>query len=516
MFGSDPGTWTPAEAGGFSLLSARSWSSRWYAWAALLVSAYLVVAWVGWQRTLIGTEVWALYHAGQPFTRQLQSVRNDLVHPPLMYLVERLWLGEFGQSDSAAKALALVINLPTFFLFTWLAHRVTTHWRLASFLFLSLYLKVGSTPNQVRMYGLGLLLTVAAMVLWERWRESARAQTLAAWTLIVLLLIYSHLFGALLLLAFCAANWLCGPRRWAFTFAASIPAVAFLPWLLYVLPVYESRGLAQNLEWVPKSIPVGLGILSYGLLGEFRIHSVEARVVLAFVAGLVHLTLLFLGWRVARRLWPPPGKPAPARLWFWVTALLACVPIGMLVFFSLVVKPAVHWRFVLGVLPAYWLLVVLVCQESGRVGRLLLCRVLLVWVLASLGVSFARMGIPSASRQAALLLVREQRPSDLILCRSSCNELYWELTHHLGRAGHIEIPVSTPVADRLSVVPQITLETANLAGVDHVWLFADKGAEADSFISSLSRRGFALKKEIPVQGNVLLLFSRTNTPSPAG
>ena len=480
----------------------------WLNWSLFFVAAYLIISLVGWRRTLIGTEIWALYHAGQPLSEQLQAIRADLVHPPLMYLLERLWFRAFGQSDGAAKALALLVNLPTFFLFTWLAHRITPHWRLASFLFLSVYLKIGSTPDLVRMYGLGLLLTVGAMVLWEKWNEKPSNGTLIAWSFVALLLIYTHLFGTLLLVSFAVTNWLCGPRRWAFTLAALIPAFAFLPWFLYVLPVYQSRGLADNVAWVPKQFSVSLGILAYGLLGEFPVRYLPAQVVIALLAGLLQFVLLMLACRMAWRLWPPSSDLQPATRWFWAAGLLAYIPLALIVFFSIGVTPALHWRFVLGILPAYWLFVVLVCEASGRLARALLLNVTLAWAVLNVGAAFARMDIPSAPRQAAVLLAREQQPSDVILCQNSCNEIYWELTHHFGRGGDVEFLAPQPVLDRLSVVRQADLDAIDSQTVGRIWLFADKGVQHDSFVRSIQQRGFALDKIISIRDNLLLLFTR--------
>src|ERR1700686_187298 len=129
-------------------------------WAGFLSVVYVGVSPLGWGRTPIGNETWALYWDAQPLHEQMLVIRNDLVHPPLIYLVQRAWLMIFGQSDTAVKILPLVVNLPTIILFTWLASFVTTYWRLASFLFSSAYLQVGGDPTQVRMYGLALLLTV--------------------------------------------------------------------------------------------------------------------------------------------------------------------------------------------------------------------------------------------------------------------------------------------------------------------------------------------------------------------
>ena len=102
----------------------------------------------------------------------MEAIRQDLAHPPLIYLLERGWLHLFGQTDNAAKALPLVINIPTIVLFTLLASRVTQRWRLAGFLFCGVYLRVGGVTTLVRMYGLGVLWSVAAILLWEAWRKN--------------------------------------------------------------------------------------------------------------------------------------------------------------------------------------------------------------------------------------------------------------------------------------------------------------------------------------------------------
>src|SRR5712692_6752669 len=127
--------------------------SAWLSWACLLVAAYLLVGLLTWKRTLIPDEIRALLLAAGPVEKELEYVRKDAVHPPLSFLLDRWWLGAFGQTDSAAKALPLVLNIPTLFLLTWVASRMTSQWRLASFLFAAPFLRAGSAVNLVRMYG---------------------------------------------------------------------------------------------------------------------------------------------------------------------------------------------------------------------------------------------------------------------------------------------------------------------------------------------------------------------------
>ncbi len=491
------------------VLASELQPRRWLAWSGLLVAAYLVVGYFGWRRTLIATEVWALYHAGQSLSEQLQSIRGDLVHPPLMYLLERVWLAVFGQTDSAAKALALVINIPTLILFTWLSTRVTTHWQLASFLFSTIYLRVGNVPNQVRMYGLGLLLAVAAMVLWEKWRAKPTNGKLAAWSLLMILLVYTHLFGALIVFAFVCLNWLYGPRCWAFTFASAVSGVALLPWFFYVIPVYFTRGLHPNLNWVEKNPILGLAEVPYTFMGAPVVSHWTFRV-LVVAAVAVHLALLLFAWRAIRRLWPPHRQTGHAAQWLWATVILAGIPILFLFLFSVLVTPAFHARFILGALPAYWLLVLLLAELGWRWGRVLLYAIFVPWVVVIIGLTLAGIRTPFAARQAAVVMASEHRPEDVILCKSVCNTFYWEWTRRLGRAGRIEAlsAGAGPTIASVAVLPQTPVENVKLHGATRVWVVFDPGDNTAPQTAFLQRQGFALQKEYPTGRPYLLLLTR--------
>ena len=474
---------------------------HWLSWAGLLLILYLAVGLIGFRRALITTEIWALYYAGQPWTELWQAIRYDMVHPPLIYLLERAWMHLFGQTDSVVKALALVINIPTLVLFPWLASRVTRHWRLASFLFAGTYLSVGSTPNQMRMYGLGLLLAVTAMLLWEWWRKEPGAGKLVAWAFVMLLLVYTHFFGLLLLAAFFAVNWLFGPRRWQFTGATVVVGFAYLPWLAYVLPVYLRDGLQTKIPWVNVFPHRALAQLPSAFLGY--LYGPELRVIVWIAALLVHLALFLLAWRTVRKFWPPSRELKESARWFWTAALLTGVPILLLYGFAVVVTPVFNARFVLGILPAYWLLVVLLGEFGGRAGRAMLYAVVLPWVLASVGVTMAQSLQPSPARQATTFLNREYRDADLILCDGlDCgNHIYWEWTRRLGRTGRIEVLRFGSTAWRLSVLPQKNLGQLDLSQVGRVWFLQSDRKAADTVPGFLAARGFApaetLAEDIP-------------------
>jgi hypothetical protein len=496
--------------------STDSTSRNWPSWAVLLVALYIIVSLAGWGRTLIGNEVWAMYYAGRPLGEQMQSIRNDLVHPPLMYLVERAWLAVFGHTDSSVKALPLVLNIPTIVLFTWLAASITRYWRLASFLFASIYLEVNSSPTQVRMYGLGLLLTVIGIILWEKWRARPNSAVLAAWATTMVLLVYTHLFGSLIVMAFVIADWLCGTRRIAFTAAAAGVGVAMFPWLVYIYPVWHSRGLEPNVAWVGQSTLRGVAELPLIFMGTPPIPL--ARGFLALAGVLLHLLLLALGWKAIRRLWPPrPGAPTGER-WLCVGLVLTGVPILILFLFSEFITPSFHPRFILGVLPSYWLSLVLLGEFGGRLVRGILYGVFIPWVLISAGANLVQQRKPSPVRQVAVLLAQEAFADDLILCngRGGGNALDWEWKHLIGRTSRLEIVAVPLTQDEFAGPPQISLDALDLNGLNRVWVFYEKG-DASAIDNSrvtefLASHNFKMEKALPAEKPTVQLFVRINSP----
>ncbi len=478
----------------------------WLAWALLLVGVFAPFQWVGWRRTLITTEIWALYYAGRPWDAQFRAIQGDLVHPPLIYLLERGWLWLFGSSDSTAKVLPLVISIPTLLLFTWLARQMTSCWRLASFLFGGAYFR--SAANQIRMYGLALLLTVLAIALWESWREKSSIGRLCAWTAVMVLLVYTHMFGLLFLVAFAAINWLYGSRRWVFTMAAAVPALAFLPWLIYVFPVYQSRGLDANLTWVTKQPHRAALQLPYLFLGPIYLTGLRPYLITA--AAALHLLLVVLAWKMILRVWPPGRSGGDTARWFWTLVLLVGVPVGLLFLFSVAVTPAFQERFILGVLPAYWALLVSLGYFGGRAGRIVLYGAIVPWVLVGIGTDVAGARLPSPAHQGTLILSTHVREGDLILCEGQdlANQVYWEWTRRLGRSGRIEaLQPWTPVA-RLSILPPRELTSLELGGIDRLWFVSDTEKNRAQVAEFLTSRGFARCWQLPKAAPFVLGFAR--------
>ncbi len=365
-----------------------------------------------------------------------------------------------------------------------------------------------------------LLLAVAALLLWEEWRKEPGNRTLVVWTVVTILLLYTHGAGWLLLAALVVVNWFYGTRQRAFILAAAVSALAFLPWLLYVLPVYLSRGIEANVIAIRKDPLLALLQLPFFfLLGEdpgggtplTLLHTSELRPALMVGAGLIHLLLLVLAWRGIRRFWPLRPDRQDARRWFWITALLLGIPVGLLYIFSVLFTPALHARYLLLVWPGYWLLVALLGELGGRAGRATLTYVFLPLVLVSIGLILKQNMTPSLARQGTMLVAREMRHSDLILCDKHMPlgwQVYWEWTRRLGRSGQIEILSSRMPAGLTSLPPGRSLEELDLERIGRVWFFYSNTKRVQSVMQFLLAHGFVLEEPLSRESPALLVFTK--------
>ena len=321
-----------------------------------------------------------------------------------------------------------------------------------------------------------------------------------AWALVMILLVYTHFFGLPLVAAFVTVNFLYGRRPWAFTAAAAVVGLAYLPWLLYVLPIYISDGLRAHISWVNVYPHRALVQLPFHFLGSIWYWPAQ-YLALTAAAGLVHLVLLAFAWRGVRQLWPLGRDRGSTGRWLWSAALLAGIPVLLLYGFSVAVTPAFSPRFVLGALPGYWLLIVLLGQIGGRAARAMLYGVILPWTLVSVGLSIVGSWSPSPVRQGTLFLAHEVRDTDVILCQGTCNRVYWEWTRRLGRSGRIEVLRFGPGIWRLSVLRPKELESIDLSRADRVWLFYSSDQAATWVSEFLAGQGYrpirSLSKAVP-------------------
>jgi len=191
--------------------------------------------------------------AGRPLHELPTYLRRDGA-PPLFYALLHVWMGVFGHSDVAVRALSGVIGVATIPL-AWVAGRRLGGTRTAW----AAMLLVATSPfavrydTEARMYALVALLTLLGFLALDRALCSPRAGNLVAVGAVAALLLYSHYWSIYLLgttilwLAFQAwrgrPEWRRGAR--SALVATVIGCLAFLPWA----PIFLFQSQHTGTPW---------------------------------------------------------------------------------------------------------------------------------------------------------------------------------------------------------------------------------------------------------------------------
>jgi len=285
-----PGCATGARGGGMR---------RWAFAVGVLLLAALTRLWGLAAQSLWLDETFSHLFATLPPDIAWQAVIVDAVHPPLYYLLLRLWLALAGGSEFALRfpsALAGVLTVALLLR----AGRCWLDGRAASWAALLLALNPFHVwySQEARMYALlGLLATATLAAFWRALRRR-RAQDWAVLAGVSGLAYVTHYFALYLPLvefAFLLATFRRRHRelmRWTAT-----QALAVLPLAVWLAALYTVAGGTFGIGWIPRPRPSDLlrTLWSFGMAYDGQATPLVAAGLLLWVA------LLALGaWSATR------------------------------------------------------------------------------------------------------------------------------------------------------------------------------------------------------------------------
>jgi uncharacterized membrane protein len=227
-------------------------------WLLIVLVALLYAGFRLWNLTatcIWFDEIFSVHAAGHSWGELFPFVAQDLIHPPLFYILLKIWILTGGDSllwlrlfPALAACLALV---PLILLCREL--KFSTFQTAAVILFLAVNGSLIKYAQEVRMYSLLFCLACFSLWLFARWCKGGNASLIPLF-LVNLLLIYTHYFGGLIVLAELAiVLWLRRDRAWKWLVMSSLWVLSFLPWVYAVMTAYyQNAGLAQNLNWAGK------------------------------------------------------------------------------------------------------------------------------------------------------------------------------------------------------------------------------------------------------------------------
>ena len=500
-------------------------------WAVGLSAIYLAFGLVGWNRALIPDEIRPLLIAEGSTAEALEYARLDLVHTPLSYLLQQGWLKVFGHTDTVAKAFAIVIGLATMAWFPVVARRFTAQWRIASALLCLLYLRIGSAPNLVRMYGLAILLSIGTIYFWDRWRESPTRGRLALLAVTLAALYNVHLSGLLLLPGLLAATWLYGPKnrraRMHLALAVVVSALSLIPWTTYVYPVFAERGIEQNVSGVPGYPTSMLARMPYFFLiamdpgggsPEFALLDQDQTRSLWWMVLVPHLMLAWFSRELLAKVFRRSGSLGRTVESTGTMLAVFVAPPSVLFLFSVFVTHVFRPRYLLVIFPFYCLLLTILAFAGAKRGKATLA--LGVVPLMALGTGLA--AINHVKRPQLTLgtemVARSLSANDLILSEQNMPlgyQVLWDWTRRLGRTERVNAfaRFSGPGPERLRrYFPEIAAHDRDFEGIERIWYFhrAENEEWADRYFE---KNGYEKEREPVVDWYHLAVYRRRAQPS---
>jgi 4-amino-4-deoxy-L-arabinose transferase-like glycosyltransferase len=249
-----------------------------------------------WHLTTYGLnrdEIFSLQAAHLGWTESINYAIADIVHPPLFYLLLKLWLNIGGESFLWLKLFPVLISIGTLVPFWLLCRELKlTGAETATALFLiSVNAFLIHYSQELRMYSLLVFLA-----LWSCWLfvrlvndKGSRKWILVGVFAANLLLIYTHYFGWLLIGAE-GLYLLIRKRRHLLPFSLSVAALAvcFAPWAYQVFRAAQAiGGLKRNLDWIDRPRLSHLVWYFAALHGLFHLHHISILGVILFGFPLV-------------------------------------------------------------------------------------------------------------------------------------------------------------------------------------------------------------------------------------
>jgi len=264
-----------------------------------------------WAQRLWGDELFNFSLSQGSWLTLLKRAALDMAHPPLFYLLLKLWIYLVGGSMAGLRVLTVALSVAAFAPFVALGRALGLRmYELAlacAMMAVNGYLILYS--YYLRPYSLLLLLTLCSHVCFVRFlksREPADRRDLLVMTAVNVLLVYTHYFGWL---AFAAQYlWVGSVERGhlrRMTTVAALITLSFLPWVSVI--VYTSTQVSYSffdqVNWEKRPDAHAVLLLLRSFNGGFGFAW------LTLAGGLVVLSLVVLAMKNSARAAVMTARP---------------------------------------------------------------------------------------------------------------------------------------------------------------------------------------------------------------
>lgn len=241
-------------------------------------------------------EIFSIHAAEHDWGSLWNFVALDLIHPPLFYVLLKLWISAGGEGLLWLRLFPVVWSVIAIYPFLRLCGELKVgKWtRLLALLLFAVNGSLIKYSQEVRMYAPLLCLSLFSMWLFARY--FVKGKSFVPLVIVNVLMIYMHYFGwfvvvteVMLIVWFQRIKW----RRMAMMFGVSL--VAFVPWMIAVmLAARNGSALSQNIGWLPRPGIVQISAFVLDLIEPFYAQTSSAQPVSIYSVSLPVLVVLIV------------------------------------------------------------------------------------------------------------------------------------------------------------------------------------------------------------------------------
>ena len=288
--------------------------------------AYLLVRlWHLTDSCLWFDEIFSVHAAEHPWSEILWFVAQDLIHPPLFYLLLKVWIAIGGESLFWLRSLPVVLSLFALWPFYLLCRELKLKFpAIVTALFL-FAINGALIKYSQELRGYSLLLFFSLVSTWLFSRFYFRGKNIWILTIVNALMIYTHYFGWFVVAAEVLTIFIFQRIKIRHVLIMlAIDFVAFVPW---IWAIWKAAGMgasvSQNIGWIERPGILSIFEFAFDLVEPFYFQQSSAEPTSHLYVTIPLIAIVAAAKVVYLANW----KKHSDKNTFWLLSILAVLPL---------------------------------------------------------------------------------------------------------------------------------------------------------------------------------------------
>lgn len=272
-------------------------------------------------------EIFGIHAADHGWNSLFWFVAQDLIHPPLFYVLLKFWIGIGGESVLWVRLFSVVFSAAAVVPFLYLCKEIKLK-RAAVLLAFTFFVVNGSLikyAQEVRMYS--LLLCLSLFSIWLFSRFFYRGKNIWILTIVNILLVHTHYFGWLIVLGEVAVIAILQRIKIRHVLIMlAIDIAAFVPWAFAIVKAAKGgSSVSENIGWIARPGIRSMFDLAFDVIEPFYFQASNAEPSTIILITLPLLAIIASAGLIYLIEWRRHNEHER----FWMLMMITLVPIAI-------------------------------------------------------------------------------------------------------------------------------------------------------------------------------------------